>query len=70
MAAFSSGGTAARLKAKNSAMAAAMKQAGVDRHTANCPLCHRRVSVNREARQAITSGMYQHIISCKGRRPR
>jgi len=59
MSAFKSGGTASRLRAKNSAMAAAMKAAGVARHVFRCPICHNLVS--------LAHG-YHHIVVCKGRR--
>ena len=58
MAAQSTGGAAARLRIKNSEMAAYMKNSG------NCPMCHRLVG-----RETYLSGgaMYSHILSCKGR---
>jgi len=39
----------------------------VDRHHGRCPICHRLVSVQRQARQAIVVGMYHHIMTCKGK---
>jgi ribosomal protein L37AE/L43A len=56
MSAKKTGGTAGRLRAKNSAMAAAMKAEGIQRHTAKCPVCHRAVAI---------SSMYAHIVTCK-----
>lgn len=53
---------------KDKEMAAYMKKAGIDRHTGRCPICNALVSVNRKAREAITTGMYQHIVVCRGRR--
>ena len=55
MAAKKTGGAGPRLKAKNQAMAAAMKAQGVTRHTANCPLCHRLVAIH---------NLYGHIGRC------
>lgn len=57
MAAKKSGGTGARLKAKNQAMAAAMKAQGIERNIARCPVCHSITSLDRLA---------HHIASCKG----
>lgn len=57
MAAKKSGGTGARLKAKNQAMAAAMKAHGIERNIARCPVCHSITSLGRLA---------HHIASCKG----
>lgn len=56
MAAKKSGGTAGRMRAKNSAMAAALKAAGEERTSGKCPLCNRAFSINH---------LYNHIISCK-----
>lgn len=56
MAAKKTGGTVGRVKAKNQAMAAAMKAAGVERRTGNCPLCHKEVSLHK---------LYSHILTCK-----
>lgn len=57
MAAQKSGGSAGRLRAKNQAMAQAMKTAGVARHTGRCPVCNATVGL---------SALYHHIIGCKG----
>lgn len=56
MGAKRTGGTGARLKAKNQAMAAAMKAQGVERTTCLCPLCHGKVALSR---------LYTHILNCK-----
>lgn len=56
MSAKKTGGTVGRLKAKNQAMAAMMKAQGIERHTANCPLCHKQVSLR---------NLYGHIGTCK-----
>jgi ribosomal protein L37AE/L43A len=56
MAAKKSVGTAGRMRAKNSAMAAAMKAAGEERNTGKCPICNRTIAVN---------SLYNHIVSCK-----
>lgn len=45
-------------KAKDSAMAARMKQEGIERRHANCPICHRLASLN---------GLQNHILTCRGR---
>ncbi len=57
MPARKSGGTGARLKAKNAAMAAAMKAEGVTRSTAKCPICHKLVALG---------SLHFHIAACKG----
>lgn len=57
MSAKKSGGTGARLKAKNQAMAAEMKRLGIERKVARCPVCNKVVGLNTIA---------QHIGSCKG----
>lgn len=56
MSAKSSGGTASRLRAKNAAMAAAMKAAGIKRSSCLCPMCHAIVSL---------SALYGHLGKCK-----
>jgi hypothetical protein len=57
MGAKKTGGTAGRQRAKDSAMAAALKEAGIERNIARCPCCHKTISVH---------SLYNHIISCKG----
>jgi hypothetical protein len=56
MSAKKTGGTAGRMRAKNSAMAAALKAAGIERHTGKCPVCNRIVSLG---------SIYNHIVTCK-----
>ena len=58
MSARKSGGTGARTKAKNQAMAAAMKAAHVERHTCRCPICHTLVGLQ---------SLYGHVGKCNGR---
>lgn len=48
----------ANQKAKDAAMAARMKKLGIERRSANCPICQREVSL---------SGMNNHITVCRGR---
>ncbi len=45
-------------RAKDAAMAARMKAAGIERRHANCPICHR---------VSALSGFQHHIVTCKGR---
>lgn len=59
MSAKKTGGTAGRRRAKDSAMAAAMKAEGVTRSTCRCPTCHALVSLN---------SLYAHIGKCGGNR--
>lgn len=56
MAAKKTGGTGARRKAKDSAMAAMMKAQGVERTTMNCPMCHKRIGINSQ---------YSHLGKCQ-----
>jgi hypothetical protein len=56
MAAKKTGGTGTRTKAKNQAMAAAMKIQGVKRSICRCPICHGLVGIER---------IYAHILNCK-----
>lgn len=52
MAAKKSGGTAARQREKNSAMAAMMKAQGIKRTTTRCPVCHKLIGID---------GLYHHV---------
>lgn len=56
MSAKKTGGSGARNKAKNQAMAHAMKDQGVTRSICRCPICHGIVGV---------SIIYAHILNCK-----
>lgn len=56
MAAKKSGGTGARNKAKNQAMAAEMKAKKVDRHVCRCPICHHLIGLN---------NLYIHLGKCR-----
>ena len=56
MAAKKSGGTAGRQRAKDSAMAAALKAVGDERTVGKCPICNRTIAVH---------SLYNHIVSCK-----
>ena len=55
MAAKKTGGTGARKRAKDSAMAAAMKAAGIERGVCRCPVCHALVGLG---------GLYSHLGRC------
>lgn len=48
----------ANRKAKDAAMASMMKRLGIERTSANCPLCHQLISLRQ---------LYGHICTC-GRR--
>lgn len=65
MAGSSGSGRAGINRARNAAMAAYMKQHKIERHTGNCPMCHRLVA--RETYKSSGSMMF-HIMSCKGRK--
>lgn len=56
MGAFTSKGTGARLKQKNTEMAARMKQEGVVRNVMLCPMCHRQITIG---------GLFKHLGNCK-----
>jgi len=56
MSAKKSGGTAGRQRAKDAAMAAAMKAQGIERNIGKCPICNKAISLG---------SLYNHIISCK-----
>lgn len=56
MGAKKTGGTAGRMRSKNSAMAAMLKAQGVERNSGKCPICQKTVSLN---------SLYNHIITCK-----
>jgi len=56
MAAKKTGGTGARQRAKNQAMAAMMKAQNIDRHICRCPVCHGTVAIHR---------LYAHLTTCK-----
>lgn len=58
MAAKKTGGGAGRTRAKNQAMAARMKEEGVERSTLRCAICGGLVGINRYP---------IHLASCKGR---
>jgi hypothetical protein len=52
MPAHKSGGTTARLREKNSAMAARMKAVKETRNTMGCPMCHKLISIQ---------GLFSHL---------
>lgn len=54
----SSGGSKARLKAKNQSRAMEMKRLGIERTTGRCAVCYRIVTVD------SSKSRYSHI--CKG----
>jgi len=56
MAAKKTGGTGARMRAKNQAMAAMMKAQGIERQICRCPVCHNAVAIHR---------LYAHLTTCK-----
>lgn len=56
MATKQSGGRASAQRNKDQARAAYMKERGIVRRVARCPLCHRIVNID----------MYNHIVACKG----
>ncbi len=49
----------ANRKAKDSAMASMMKRLGIERTSANCPLCHQLIALRQ---------LYSHICTCGRRR--
>jgi len=55
MAAKSSGGGAARLRNKNTAMAAYMKEHNIHRSVCRCPMCHGLIAIDR---------IYGHLGGC------
>ena len=44
-------------RVKDSAMAARMKQLGIERRSGNCPICHHMVNL---------PNMNNHITTCRG----
>ena len=64
MAAQSSGGAGARRSMRDKEKAAYMKRKGIERHTANCPMCHRLVA---RATFKSEGSMLRHLMACKGR---
>lgn len=45
-------------RAKDAAMAARLKALGIERRSANCPICHRVTAL---------SSLQHHITTCRGR---
>jgi len=56
MSAKKSGGSAGRQRAKDVAMAAAMKAQGIERNSGKCPLCNKAIGLG---------ALYNHIVTCK-----
>jgi len=60
MPAFKTGGTASRLRQKNSEMAARLKAEGIVRRSCRCPICHGLVALDR---------LHAHLGKCRPRNP-